>query len=170
MEQVTKLKRTWNLVPVLQIVQKIPENYCPWLYLSIGKVWWLNELWLKRYIQKCTPSHVNTLPLLLQSCDSWIFVEENPDRTKKKTNTHHEVTDLVNHRMVQNAETWMSWEWNITFPQNKKCSYFFWPVNKFKFSLLNKLNLKELWNCILCIICMWSLLCLISLCNFCLYK
>ena len=30
----------------------------------------------------------NALPLLLQSCDSWMFVKENPDRKKKKKNTH----------------------------------------------------------------------------------
>ena len=33
LEQVAKLKRTWNLALVLQIVQKIPENYCSCLYL-----------------------------------------------------------------------------------------------------------------------------------------
>ena len=38
LEQVAKLKRAWNLAPVLQIVQKIPENYCPCLYLLIGQV------------------------------------------------------------------------------------------------------------------------------------
>ena len=31
--QFAKLKRTWNLVQLLQIVQKIPENYCPCLEL-----------------------------------------------------------------------------------------------------------------------------------------
>ena len=36
------------------------------------------------------------------------------------TDTHHEVTDLVNHRIVENTKTWISWEWNITFLQNKK--------------------------------------------------
>ena len=51
-------KRTWNLAPILQIIQKIPENYCPCLYLTIGQVWWLTELWFKRYIQKCMLSHV----------------------------------------------------------------------------------------------------------------
>ena len=34
LESCNKLKRTWNLAPVLQIFQKIPENYCPSLYLS----------------------------------------------------------------------------------------------------------------------------------------
>ena len=36
------------------------------------------------------------------------------------SNTHHDVTDLVNLEMVKNAKTWLSWEWNITFLQNKK--------------------------------------------------
>ena len=36
------------------------------------------------------------------------------------TNTHHDVTDLVNHGMVKNTKTWISWERNITFLWNKK--------------------------------------------------
>ena len=36
------------------------------------------------------------------------------------TNTHCDVTDLVNHRMVKNIKTWISWEQNIIFLQNKK--------------------------------------------------
>ena len=36
------------------------------------------------------------------------------------TNTHHEVTDLVNNVMVKNAYTWISWERNGTFLRNKK--------------------------------------------------
>ena len=51
-------KKTWNLASVLQIVQKIPENYCPCFYLSIGQVWLFHELWLKRYVQKCALSRV----------------------------------------------------------------------------------------------------------------
>ena len=35
-------------------------------------------------------------------------------------NTHHDVTDLVNHGMVKNTKTWISWEQNITFLWNKK--------------------------------------------------
>ena len=34
--------------------------------------------------------------------------------------THHDVTDLVNYRMVKNTKPWMSWERNITFLRNKK--------------------------------------------------
>ena len=81
------MKRTWNLSPVFQIVQKLYENYCPFLYLSIGQVWLLNELWFKRYIQKCT---------------------------------HLDVTDLVNHGMVENTKSWISWGRYITFLRNKK--------------------------------------------------
>ena len=35
------------------------------------------------------------------------------------TNTHCDTTYLVNHGMVRNTKTWMSWEWNI-FLQTKK--------------------------------------------------
>ena len=87
------MKRTWNLDPVLWIVQKIIKNYCPCLYLSIDQVWWFHGLWFKRYSK-----------MYLVSC----------------TNTHCDVTDLVNHEMVKNTRTWISWEWNIIFLWNKK--------------------------------------------------
>ena len=34
------------------------------------------------------------------------------------TNTHRDVTDLVNHGMVKNTKTWISWERNIIFLRN----------------------------------------------------
>ena len=36
------------------------------------------------------------------------------------TNTHRDLTDLVNHCIVKNAKTWISWEQNLVFLQNKK--------------------------------------------------
>ena len=60
----------WNLAPVFHIVQKVPENYCPHLYLSIGQVWWLNVLWFKRYRYSkmhpvsCTNTYPHTLILI----------------------------------------------------------------------------------------------------------
>ena len=36
------------------------------------------------------------------------------------TNTHPGIIDLVNHGIVKNTKTWISWEWKITFLQNKK--------------------------------------------------
>ena len=47
------------------------------------------------------------------------------------TNTHNDMTDLVNHGLVKNTKTWTSWEWNITFLRNKKtCASddIFWEV------------------------------------------
>ena len=37
--QVPNLKKTWNLDPVSQIIQKITENSFTCLYLSTGHVW-----------------------------------------------------------------------------------------------------------------------------------
>ena len=36
------------------------------------------------------------------------------------TNTHRDVTDLVNHGMVKNTKDWISWERNIISLRNKK--------------------------------------------------
>ena len=36
------------------------------------------------------------------------------------TNTHHDMADLENHRMVKNTKSWTSWERNITFLWSKK--------------------------------------------------
>ena len=36
------------------------------------------------------------------------------------TNAPRDVTDLLNHGMVKNTKSWISWERNITFLQNKK--------------------------------------------------
>ena len=69
------------------------RNFRKILSLLISINWWVNQLWFKRYIQKYTVS-----------C----------------TNTHHYVTDLVNHGMVKNTKAWISWERNITFLWNKK--------------------------------------------------
>ena len=49
------------------------------------------------------------------------------ERKKKKhlvscTNTHHDVTGLVNHGMVKNTKTGISGGQNITFLQNRKIS------------------------------------------------
>ena len=86
MGQVAKLKGTWNIALVLQIVQKITKNYCSCFYLSVGQVWWLHELWFKRYIQKCTLPRV--LILIVTSQILWVMGW---------------------------LKTWISWERNIIF-------------------------------------------------------
>ena len=76
LDQVAKLKRAWNLAAVLQIVQKILEKYCPCLYLWIDQVWFVNELWFKRYIQKCALSHGLTLIICGRSGYRYRFLPE----------------------------------------------------------------------------------------------
>ena len=83
-----KLKRTWKLDPFLKSLQKIPENYCPYLYLSVCHVE-VQKIYSKKYSALCT-------------------------------NTHHDITDLVNHGFVKNTKTRISWEQIITFLKNKK--------------------------------------------------
>ena len=70
--------------------KRFHKSFCPSLYLLTGQVWWLYELQLKRYIQKCTLSH------------------------------HDVIIDFVNHGMFKNTKPWISWEWYITFLWNKE--------------------------------------------------
>ena len=96
MKQVAELKRTWNLAPVFWTVPKISEKYGPCLYLSTDWVWWVNGLWFKRYIEKCTVS---------------------------RTNIYNDTTDLVKHRF---GKTWWlriqkieeGWYTTVNCPQN----------------------------------------------------
>ena len=74
LEQVAKLKRIWNLAPVLQVVQKFPENYC---------LAYINQLPKFSDLISCRSKEFSKMHLV--SC----------------TNTHHDVTDLVNHEMVK---------------------------------------------------------------------
>ena len=48
------------------------------------------------------------------------------------TNTHHDVIDLVNHEMVKNTKTWISWKRNIIFLRDKKILnlYLRWHILK----------------------------------------
>ena len=53
---------------------------------------------------------------------SWVVVQKIHSKMHlvSCTNTHRDITDLVNHGMVKNTEAWISWEWNIIFLWNKK--------------------------------------------------
>ena len=53
---------------------------------------------------------------------SWVVVQKTYSKMHIVlcTNTHYDVADLVNHGMVKNTKTWISWERNITFIRNKK--------------------------------------------------
>ena len=93
MGQVVKLKRTWNLAPILQIFQ----DYLELLPLLIPINW----------------------PSLLTS---WVVIQKIHSKIclVSCTNTRSDVTDLVKHEMAENTKTWISWEQNILFIRNKK--------------------------------------------------
>ena len=66
------------------------------------------------------------LPMLisinwLSLVTSWVVVQKIYSKMYlvSCTNTHRDVTDLVNHGMVKNTKTWISWEQNIIFLWNK---------------------------------------------------
>ena len=75
MGQVAKLKKTWNLAPVLQIVLKITENYCPAYIYQLTKFGDFMSCGSKDIFK-------NACYLIC-------------------TNAHHDVTDLVNHEMLK---------------------------------------------------------------------
>ena len=52
----------------------------------------------------------------------WVLVQKIYSKMQPVscTNTLHDVTDLLNHGMVKNTRTGISWEQNITFLRNKK--------------------------------------------------
>ena len=65
------------------------------------------------------------------------------------TNTHHDVTDLVNHGMVKNTETWISWKPNIIFLRNKKIVnlYFRWHIlRSYRFLAEVTFNFHLFWH------------------------
>ena len=53
---------------------------------------------------------------------SWVVVQKIYSKMYlfSYANTHHDVTDSVNHGMIKNTNTWISWERNIIFLQNKR--------------------------------------------------
>ena len=76
----------------------------------------------------------------------WVVVQKIYSKlhTVTCTNTHHEVTDLVNLGMVKNTKTWLSWERHITFLQNKKIVtlYFRWHILR-DYNFVAKVTFKE---------------------------
>ena len=83
-------------------IRKISEKYCSCLYLSIDQVWLVNDLWFKRYVEKCTLPHVLILIMMSQ-----IYME--------------------NQEIVKNAKTRICQKQNITFFETKK--FLMWTSN-----------------------------------------
>ena len=93
MEPAATLKRAWNLPLVLKLFK------------------WPVKIIAHAYIYQLAEFGD------LMSCGSKIYSKMHPVLC---TNTHHDVTDLVNHVMVKTTKSWISWELNVTFQQNKK--------------------------------------------------
>ena len=75
----------------------------------------------------CSKDYWKLLPLLISInwpslVTSWLVVKNIYSKIYlvSCTNTHCDDTDSVNHGMVKNTKTWISWEWNRTFLWNKK--------------------------------------------------
>ena len=87
---------------ISQDVQKITENYCPCLLCLL----------IYFYI------YINWSSLVT----SWVVVQKIYSKMYlvSCTNTHRDVAYLVNHGMIKNTKTWMSWEQNIIFLWNKE--------------------------------------------------
>ena len=121
------MKRTWTLPQSSKLFKRFLKIIA---LVYFYHVWWLNELWFKRYIRTCNLSHV-LIPI--RASQIW-----------------------YHHRMIKNTKTWISWEQNITFLPNKKIltcalqSYRFvvevsfkWPIS-FKMGKTYSLNSKKL--------------------------
>ena len=77
--------------------------------------------------RNCLKDYWKLSPLLISIhwpslVTSWVVVRKIYSKMHLVlcTNTHRDVTDLVNHGMVKNTKTWISRERNITFLWNKK--------------------------------------------------
>ena len=75
----------------------------------------------------CSKDFRKMLPLLISInspnlVDKWVVVQKIYSKMHPVScnNTHHDVTDLVNHGIVKKTKTLISREQNITFPWNKK--------------------------------------------------
>ena len=75
----------------------------------------------------CSKDYWKLLPLLISInwpslVTSWVVVRKIYSKMHlvSSTNTHRDVTDLVNHGMLKNIKTWISWERNIVFLRNIK--------------------------------------------------
>ena len=92
MGKVAKLKRTWDLAHC-----SIWKDYWKLLPLLISISW-------PGLVTSWVAFHKIYSKMYLVSC----------------ANTHRHVADSVNHGMLKNTKTWISWERNVIFLRNKK--------------------------------------------------
>ena len=78
---------------------------------------------------------------------SWVVVQKIYSKMYfvSCTNTHRDVTDSVNHGMIKNTKTWISWERKIIFLRNKEILNLClrWHISR-SYSFVAEVNLKVL--------------------------
>ena len=97
-------------------------------YFVIGAGCWIEkDLELSHSLPNCSKDSWKLLPLFRSiNWPSLVIYRDAVWKIYSKmcpvsfTNILHDVIDLVNRGMVKKTRTWISWEWNITFLQNKK--------------------------------------------------
>ena len=104
--------KRWNLDIIGYWVIGAGSKIKKGLELSLGPLNCSKDFWklLLLHISINWPSLV-TLSVVVQNT----YLRMHPVSC---TNAHHDVTDLVNHRIAKNKKIWISWERNITFLTN----------------------------------------------------
>ena len=103
------------------------ESWHIWLLSNWDRLLIEKDLESSPSLPNCSKDYWKLLYLLISInwpslVTSWFVVRKIYSKTHviSCTNTHCDVTDLVNHWMVENTKTWISWERNIIFLRNKK--------------------------------------------------
>ena len=73
------------------------------------------------------------------------------------SNTHCDITDSVNHGIVKNTKTYISWERNIIFLRNKKILnlYLRWHILR-SYHFVVEVTFKESLVCLRFVYCIWK--------------
>ena len=127
--------------------------------------------WIEKYLEpspsprNCSKDYWILLPLLISISwpslvASWVVFQKiySEIYVVSCTNTHRDVTDFINHGIVKNTKTWISWGRNIIFRRNKKIlnlclkwdilrSYRFVAEVTFKYHLSHSEFISVYWRC-----------------------
>ena len=115
--------------PIQKIVQNISSKNCQWQYLLVGHV--LNQLWFKRYNQKCSRSHVSILIMMwkLLKFMEWFKIKQN-EYLNNWTELFHDMKNLKlclkdyifrSYDFFPEATFYQSWWWKLKFTKPNRC-------------------------------------------------
>ena len=103
------------------------ESWQNWLLSNWSRLLNWKELELSPSPPNCLKDSWELLPFLISISwtsllTQWVVAQKIYSKMHPVscTNTHHDITDLVNLGIAKITKTWIPWEWNITFPKNKK--------------------------------------------------